>query len=125
MSELIDRVIGETDYGKITDPNKPKYSPFEMECFADLQAMSDLEAILPQVYLSLQHQLRDPKLPQELRKTLTKRALALEKLITPSVDQMWKITSKKTYEKMVEILEQERHKLKFDDARKKFVEKLE
>ena len=125
MSELIDRVIGEIDYGKVTDPNKPKYSPFEMECFGDMKALSDFEAILPQIYLSLQYQLRDPKLPQDLRKTLTKRAMALEGLIKPSIDQMWKITSKKTYERMVEILEQERHKLKLDDARKKFVEKLE
>lgn len=111
MDEL-DDVINSVDYGTPKEAPLSKYSEFDMKIFADMKALSDVEAILPQVYLSLQYQLRDPKIPTDTRKILQKRAMQFEELMLPGIDKIWKISSKKTYDAMVEKLELERLKKK-------------
>lgn len=109
MDEL-DEIINTVDYGTPKEAPLSKYSEFDMKIFADLKALGDVEAILPQVYLSLQHQLRDPKIPANDRKILQKRAMQFEGLMSPGIDKVWKISSKKTYDALVEKIELERLK---------------
>jgi hypothetical protein len=124
MSEIQD-IIKTIDYGTVTDYQleKPKYSDFEMRAFASMKALHDLEAILPQVYLSLQHQLRDPKLPQDLRKTLQKRMMQFESLMTPGIDEIWKIVHPKTTEAL--MAQATGQPMTLEEARKQYAEKLD
>jgi len=116
FDEIINSISPEKWQEKLK-PTAASYTEFEISLADSQRFLHTLENIIPQIYVSLQHQIKDPKTSHELRKDLSKRAMKLESTLTSGIDKVWKLSSKMTYEVMT-------NKMIHDRLKKKMVEKM-
>jgi len=111
FDEVINSISPEEWQEKLK-PTTASYTEFEISLADSQRFLHTLENIIPQIYVSLQYQIKDPKTSHELRKDLSKRAMKLEATLIPGIDKVWKLTSKMTYERMVMKMTYDRKKAK-------------
>lgn len=116
--------IGDEKWQEHFKPTIKSYTEFEISLADSQRFLQSLQGIIPQIYASLQYQLKDPKLDNNLRKDLAKRAMKLEKVLIPHVDLVWKLSSKLAYEAMVTKITDDRKKKIMEEMKKVMVEKM-
>ena len=94
FEEVLDTIKPEL----IKEEELKKYNDFEVACIWDIKFLNQLEVMMPQIYASVQYQLRDPKCPKDVKSMLLKRMNFVEHSLGPAVDRIWRIGSKAMYE---------------------------
>lgn len=109
--------IGDEKWQESLKPTVKSYTEFEISLADSQRFLQSLEGIIPQIYASLQYQLKNPKLDNNVRKDVVKKVMKLQKVLIPHVDLVWKLSSKFTYEAMV-------NKMTYDRKKKAMVEEM-
>lgn len=126
LNQTFDQDVESLNIDFALPDNNPKApTEFDIRCMDDIRFIKTVEHILPQIYVSLQYQLRDPKLPNDVRKETQQKVKKIEDVFSHGIDIVWKASDRRVYEGLVKKYEAERKQKKYEEMKKEMVSKLD